>query len=197
MDFKQALEQRRSCYSLEKTSPISDDQLMELLELATRHTPTAFNSQSSRVMLLLGEHHDRLWDIVLESLRPVVPAEQFASTQNKIDRFKAAYGTILYFEDTSITKALQEQFSLYADNFPIWAEQANGMLQFALWTLLQGEGLGASLQHYNPLMDSAVQQAFAVPEGWRLVAQMPFGTPAAPPDPKEFVPIETRVKLLK
>ena len=55
-------------------------------------------------------------------------------------------------------------FPLYKDNFPIWSLQANGMLEFAVWTSLEAEGLGASLQHYNPLVDDGVKKAWSLPE---------------------------------
>lgn len=75
-----------------------------------------------------------------------------------MDSFKAGYGTVLFFEDQSIVKSLQEQFALYADNFPIWSQQTSGMHQLVVWTALEGEGLGATLQHYNPLIDDEVKK---------------------------------------
>ena len=41
----------------------------------------------------------------------------------------------------------------YADNFANWAVQTNAMHQYAIWTALSSKGIGASLQHYNPLVD--------------------------------------------
>ena len=80
--------------------------------------------------------------------------------------FAAAYGTLLYFEETDTVKKLQEQFPGYAANFPVWASQGNGMLQFALWTALTDMGLGVNIQHYNPIIDAAIKEAFEVPESW-------------------------------
>mgnify|MGYP000659441847 FL=1 len=68
----------------------------------------------------------------METLRKIVPAEAFGRTEDKIKGFAAAYGTILYFDETATVKNMQEQFPAYADNFPIWAQQANGMMQFAI-----------------------------------------------------------------
>lgn len=197
MEYREAIEHRRSYYDIEKKSTISDEKIVELVEFATQYTPSAFNCQSQTAAVLLGEKHDQLWDIVRETLRKVVPSSQFAATESKINAFKAGYGTILYFDDVSITKSMQEQFPLYADNFPIYGEQANGMLQFAIWNLLESQGFGASLQHYNPLIDDEIQTAFGIPKSWRLVAQMPFGIPVSQPDPKEFAAIAPRVMLIK
>lgn len=37
------------------------------------------------------------------------------------------------------------------------------MIQFAVWTALETEGLGASLQHYNPIIGAEVAKAFEIP----------------------------------
>ncbi|MDF2924017.1 MAG: nitroreductase [Paenibacillaceae bacterium] len=71
------------------------------------------------------------------------------------------------------------------------------MLQFAVWTALALEGLGASLQHYNPLIDAEVSKVWNIPASWKLTAQMPFGAVAAPPAEKQFQPLEDRLKLYK
>ena len=113
----------------------------------------------------------------------------------KISSFAAAYGTILYYDDIDTVLHLQEKFPVYKDNFPIWAQQANGMLQFAIWTALAEAGVGASLQHYNPLIDEKVSAAFDVAASWRLVAQMPFGQPVAPAQEKTYLPLEQRLRI--
>ena len=58
------------------------------------------------------------------------------------------------------------------------------MHQLVVWTGLEAEGLGASLQHYNPLIDDEVKQEWNVPANWKLIAQMPFGNPTAAPGEK-------------
>ena len=67
------------------------------------------------------------------------------------------------------------------------------MHQLAVWTMLEDAGFGASLQHYNPLIDEAVRSAWSLDPEWELVAQMPFGAPSGDPGPKEFQPLEGRV----
>jgi predicted oxidoreductase (fatty acid repression mutant protein) len=74
--------------------------------------------------------------------------------------------------------------------FPDWAEQSGGMNQFALWTALAAEGLGANLQHYNPIVDAQVQEAWNVPEDWQLRAQLVFGGIKSGPYDKSYKPIE-------
>ncbi|MFI2856698.1 nitroreductase family protein [Paenibacillus sp. JSM ZJ436] len=199
MDFQAALEHRRSYYGISKESPISDDRIHEIVNEAVKYTPTSFNSQSARAVVLLGEQHDKLWNHTESILREVVGGsdEQFKSTADKMASFRAGYGTVLFFEDSTVIANLQAQFALYADNFPVWAQQSNGMLQFVVWTMLETEGLGASLQHYNPLIDENVRNEWNLPESWKLIAQMPFGKPTSEPGKKEFQPLDERVKVFK
>lgn len=193
MDLFEAMTTRRSRYALSAQSPISDKELEGLLHDAVQYTPSAFHSQSSRAALLLGESHLALWQIVMEALRAIVKPESFAETEAKINSFAAGYGTILFFEDMSIVEGLQKKVPNYAENFPIWSNQSGGMLQYAVWTALSAKGLGASLQHYNPLIDAAVKQTFDIPESWRLLAQMPFGVALSEPEPLQYDHLEARI----
>ena len=95
--------------------------------------------------------------------------------------------TILFFEDRSIVEGLQKQFPTYHENFPTWSQHTSAMHQLAIWTMLEDKGLGASLQHYNPLIDEDVRSTWHLPETWQLIAQMPFGTPVAEPGGKELM----------
>jgi uncharacterized protein len=196
-NFYDAIKDRRSIYAISDETTIPDERIIEIVGHSVQNVPCAFNSQSAKVVVLLGENHKKLWSITMETLRKVVPAENFAPTESKIFSFAAGYGTVLYFDDTSVTNHLAEQFSLYKDNFPVWAQQANGMLQFAVWTSLEIEGLGATLQHYNPLIDDVVKANWKLPQSWKLIAEMPFGKPVAAPDAKEFVPLEERMLIFK
>ena len=92
---------------------------------------------------------------------------------------------------------LQRNFPLYADNFPLWSLQSSGMLQYMVWAALENEGAGASLQHYNPLIDDAVAAEWKLPASWKLISQMPVGSREAPAGEKTFEPIEKRVKVFK
>jgi predicted oxidoreductase (fatty acid repression mutant protein) len=56
--------------------------------------PSSFNSQTTRSILLLGAEHDRLWEMVKEVIRGVLPAEKFPPIEKKVDGFKAGYGTV-------------------------------------------------------------------------------------------------------
>ena len=196
--FFEAVKNRRTYYGISKESPISDSAIQEIVSEAVKHAPSAFNSQSARVVLLFGAQHDRLWDITKEELRKIVPAEAFQATEDKINgAFKSGYGSVLFFEDNAVIEGLQKQFPTYKDAFPVFSSHSSGMLQYVVWTALEDEGLGCSLQHYNPVIDEAVQKEWNIPATWKLVAQMPFGKPTAPAGDKEFQPLEQRVKVYK
>ena len=190
-----AIEARRSVYAIGNRPEISSEEIADVVRHCVKYAPSAFNSQSARVAVLFGEDHGALWDIVLDSLRQVTPRERFADTEKKIAAFRAGYGTILYFEDQSVVEGLRERFPLYRDSFPVWSLQSSGMLQYSIWTSLEDRGLGASLQHYNPLIDEKVKQRWGFPENWKLWSQMPFGSVVAPADDKTFLPLEDRIKI--
>ena len=189
-------ETRRSIYMLNDQLPASKDEVVKLVEHAVLHTPSSFNSQSSRLVVLFGEDHQKLWQITEDLLRAMVnDDEKFKSTADKMAMFKAGAGTILYFEDQSVVKGLQEQFPLYAHNFPVWAEHTSAMHQYALWNALAAVNIGANLQHYNGVIDEKVAETWNIDSNWKLIAQMVFGGIAAPAGEKTFEPIEKRLKV--
>ena len=194
-NFSQLLAKRRSVYALKRELPLPPQEIVALIEHAQRHAPTAFNSQSTRLQVLFGAEHEKLWDMTADALRAVVPAEQFAPTAEKIAAFRAAAGTILFFEDRDVIKGLQERFPAYADTFPGSADQGGAMLQFALWTLFAEAGIGANLQHYNPLIDDAVATSWNIPANWHLRAQLVFGGINAAPGEKAIAPLDTRLRV--
>ena len=53
--FKEALRHRRSYYALAPESPVEDAQIEEIVRFAIKHVPSAFNSQSTRAVLLLQD----------------------------------------------------------------------------------------------------------------------------------------------
>ncbi|WP_193014959.1 nitroreductase family protein [Proteus sp. FME41] len=195
--FTDLMKKRRTIYHLGNQLPISEDKVTAVIKEAVKESPTAFNSQTSRVVILFGEQHQKLWDIVKNTLKKLVPAEAFSATEAKIDSFAAGAGSILYFEDTDIVKGLQEQFPLYADNFPVWSEQASGMAQLSVWTALSAENVGASLQHYNPIIDDEVHATWDLPKTWKLRAQMVFGSIEQEAGEKNYIEDDARFKIFK
>ena len=193
--LQQAAEQRRSVYALTRNLPISQEEVAGIVEHAVKHTPSSFNSQSTRAVVLFGTEHERLWEIARAELAKVVPADKFQPTAEKLDMFKAAAGSILFFEDQQTVQKLQTEYPPYAANFPVWADQAGAMVQYAVWTALAAAGVGANLQHYNPLIDAETAAAWHLPTQWQLRAQMVFGGIGTEAGEKTFLPLEERVKV--
>jgi len=193
--FLDIARKRRTQYALGRDLPISKEQVTDLIKEAIRLAPSSFNSQSSRALILHGAESVKFWEIVKDELRKIVPADAFPTTEEKIDGFAAGAGTVLFYEDREPVKVLQEKFPLYADNFPVWSEHATGIAQYAVWMALAEAGIGASLQHYNPLPDARVAQEWDIPESWVLRAQMPFGSHAGEVGDKTFVDDAIRFRV--
>ena len=195
-DLQQLAEKRRSIYALSNQLPVSNDEIVKLVEHAVLHTPSAFNSQSTRIVVLFGEDHEKLWDITEETLKVIVgDDEKFQGTKDKIAGFRAGAGTVLFFEDKGVVRNMQEAAPLYADKFPIWAHQTSAMHQYIIWTALASIDVGANLQHYNPVIDQRVADAWDIADDWELNAQMVFGAIEQPAGDKAFQPIDERMKV--
>ncbi|MBC6676075.1 MAG: nitroreductase family protein, partial [Acinetobacter sp.] len=188
------IKQRRTIYAVGKNVALTPEQIESVIKEAVNHSPSAFNSQTSRIVTLFGESHLQFWNIVRETLRKIVPEAAFEGTNTKINSFAAGYGTVLFYEDQDVVKSLQEQFALYADNFPVWSEHSSAIAQFAVWTALSEQNIGASLQHYNPIVDAEIAEVFDIPANWKLRAQLVLGSIEAPAGEKTFMAEADRFK---
>ena len=194
MSFLDHIKQRRTIYAVGKNVALTPEQIESVIKEAVNLSPSAFNSQTSRIVTLFGESHLQFWNVVRETLRKIVPEAAFEGTNAKINSFAAGYGTVLFYEDQDVVKSLQEQFALYADNFPVWSEHSSAIAQFAVWTALSEQNIGASLQHYNPIVDAEIAEIFDIPANWKLRAQLVFGSIEAPAGEKTFMVEADRFK---
>lgn len=91
---------RRTIYKLGKTSTVPDSKIEELVNAAILHVPSAFNTQSTRLVVLLHDQHERLWDIAIEAFQGLVKAGKVPrevmekQTLPKLNGFRGAYGTV-------------------------------------------------------------------------------------------------------
>ncbi|KAL4883592.1 Nitroreductase-like protein [Aspergillus karnatakaensis] len=179
---------RRIYYSLSAASPVPDAAIEEIMQNAVLHVPSSFNSQTTRVVLLLKDEHQRLWDATIEIMEGLVavgtvPRESFEGhTRPKLERFRNSYGTVLFFVDYEALAPIKDKYKLYAHMFDPFALESNAMAQF-LGMSPPTLGFGANLQPYNPLIDT------------KLSAQLVFGTPTGEPEDKTFEPLESRYKV--
>lgn len=197
MNYLNILTKRRSIYNLNNTLPIKTDQLKEMIEAIVLQSPSAFNMQSSRVIVLLDDEHQKLWKIVTDTLKKRVPPNKFLSTQNKMDMFKRAKGTILFFDDLQVIEQLKSTYPSYKDQFDRFVEHGMGILQGNVWNSLAEIEIGASLQHYNPLIDEEVLKQWKLPVHYQLKAQMVFGGINEIPEAVEKIKIKKRVQFFQ
>lgn len=185
--FLKSYTSRRTQYQLKKALPegVTLQQVQDIVQQLVKHTPTSFNSQTVRAVILTGALHDKVW----QSVTDAIPAEAQKKRPNSIK--EEAYGSIIFFDDDAALKKIQEAFPPYADYFPIFASTSNGAAQINTWTLIGELGLGGHLQHYNPLVQEALKGK--VPESWNVVAQLAFGVPVGEPSEKEFIDNEVKV----
>lgn len=193
MSLMESYAKRQSIYALTDNCPISDEEVVKLVRGVMATVPSAFNSQPVRTVVLFGKAHAKLWSIAHQALRAKVPAEKFAPVAAKLKMFAAAHGSILFLTDETVTATLQKNFPGYAANFPVWADHAQGIAQFSVWTALREREVGANLQHYSPLIDDAARAAFDLPAEWHFVAQMVFGGIGALPPAQPRLPGEKTV----
>ncbi len=198
VELRDIISARRSYYDLGRNVNVNDDAIILAIEDAVKHVPSAYNSQSQRVAVMLGHDHKDLWDIIEAALRTKTGDERYALlSKEKINSFRSAYGTVLFFDDMTRTCEIGNRYPSNVGNFPIWAHQSSGMLQYTVWLLLRDMNLGASVQHYNPIADVKIRERWALPYDWKLLAQMPFGSIESEPSEKTFESLDTRMKVFR
>jgi predicted oxidoreductase (fatty acid repression mutant protein) len=172
-----AAEQRRSHRALEAKSPVPDRVVIELAHHAILHIPSAHNNQAARMTILFGDDHRKLWTIISKTLLNKIGPERFEGhTEQRMAAFSNSYGTILFWDDVAVANDMNEiSSSMHKEQIDEWVQQSQGMHQYYVWLALDALGLGANIQHYNPIIDEEVQQTWNVPSTWKLKGQMVFG----------------------
>ncbi|KAJ7741053.1 Nitroreductase-like protein [Mycena metata] len=198
--YLKAIATRRTNYAITAKSSVSDEKIHAIVKECVLHSPSPFNTQTSRVVILIGEQHTKLWKLCSEASLKGLEGERKTMVENRLKGFSGAYGSILFFEDQAVIDGSSAKMPMFAKQFPTWSANSTGMLQVAVWTALTLEGLGASLQHNGAFSDEFVaniHKEYSLPTTWVSTAIMPFGDPAAPPAEKTFGSMEERVKLIK
>ena len=193
MDITEMFAKRHSFYALNNKINLSRNEMTDLIKTTLKLYPSPFNSQSARLVVLYDKEHQNFWHLVEDALLKTAPKEKADGIKQRINGFRAGYGTILYFIDNEIVKEEEKQMPLYAANFKTWAHHSNAMLQYMIWTALANTNIGASLQHYNPLIDKEVAETYKISSNWELVAQMPFGGIVSTPVAHSFENIDDKL----
>ncbi|KAG6011670.1 hypothetical protein E4U43_008188 [Claviceps pusilla] len=91
-----AAKHRRTVYGLKGTSQVSDQKVQSIIEQVLSFSPSAYNSQTTRVTLVTGEKHKQFWDVVISTSEPFLKAvgeEVWNVVNGHFQAFKAAYGS--------------------------------------------------------------------------------------------------------
>lgn len=186
---------RHSFYDINDKTRLTNENIERIIKKCLELYPSSFNTQSARLLLLYGKQHHHFWALVENELLKNAPKDKADAIKKRIASFDKGYGTILFCDDMSVVRELERKMPLYADNFKNWSHQSNAILQFMIWSALADNDIGASMQHYNPLIDEAVKKYFDIPENWELVAQMPFGNIGTQPQPHSFEDIDMKLVI--
>jgi predicted oxidoreductase (fatty acid repression mutant protein) len=188
MSYLKTYVARRTQYQLKKALPegVTIEQVQDIVQQLVKNTPTSFNSQTVRAVVITGDLHNKVWQSVADAIPTDAQKKRPTSIKDE------AFGSVIFFDESAALKKIQDAFPAYADYFPIFASTSNGAAQINTWALIGELGLGGHLQHYNQWVESALKGK--VPESWNVVAQLAFGIPVGEPDEKTF--IENEVKVL-
>lgn len=186
---------RHSFYSINNNLPIEQSEVTKIIYEILRLYPSSFNAQETRIVLFYNKEHQKFWQRVEGELLKTAPADKTEAIKKRIGSFSLGAGTILYFIDTDVVKSQEQKMPLYAQNFKNWAIEGSAMLQYMVWTTLANYNIGASLQHYNPLINEMVKKCYNIPQNWELIGQMPFGGIATQPAPHQTENIESKIKI--
>ena len=107
--FLSAVSHRISCDNLTNTSPVADARIHEIINTTVEHAPSPFNIQSARAVILLKQDHEKPWSFGDACLKKAVPEAAYTALAPKVQARRAAYGTVLWFEDSGPLGALKEK----------------------------------------------------------------------------------------
>lgn len=189
-DYIEIIKKRRSYYNLSEDVDLTNEEIKYLVEDVMNITPSHMNAETTRIVLLFDDKSKDFWTRVNETFDNSINEEKFHG-------FYHAKGTVLIFIDMNEIWDQEINMPDYSDYFETWGHHSAAMLQLNLWQALRDEGIGASNQHYNPVIDEWVKEDYDLPDHWELVAQMPFGKIEEEPYPKDKKPIEEKLIVIE
>ncbi|MGO4937516.1 nitroreductase family protein [Fundicoccus sp. Sow4_H7] len=195
--FIDVVKNRRSIYAIGKESEYSIEQIVERLREVQNHVPTAFNSQTSRLVVLSGEANEKFWELIYTVQKDVLSQDMWDYMSPVIVGAKEGLGTVLFFEDREAVATMPTQ----GQRTEAYKQNNSANAQYATWLALAEMNLGGSLQHFNigyeQGFDSAVREMFDLPNSFEMIAQIPFGSIVQPAAEKEVIAGEEKVRLIK
>src|SRR5690625_5719338 len=73
--FLDLLEKRRSIYTIGTNSDYTKEEITERIRDVVKQVPTAFNSQTTRVVVLFDEAKDKFWDHIYDVQKDVLEGD--------------------------------------------------------------------------------------------------------------------------
>lgn len=197
-DLITTIQKRRSQYAISGQSQVSNEKVAEVVTQVNREVPTAYNSQTNRVVLVFGQANEKVWQHIADVQRSVLGEEGWQMMGGIIEGAKNAQGTALFFADI---EAVKNWIPATEERQEVFKQHNSANAQYATWLALTDLGLGATLQHFNighdQGHDKGIREILDLPDSYELVAQMPFGAIEEPAGEKEYIDSETLVQVYK
>lgn len=193
--FVELVEKRRSIYALGTDSEYSKQDIENRIREVVKQVPTAFNSQTTRAVVLFDEANVKFWDHIYDVQKNVLEGGMQDWMSGVVNGAKKGIGTVLFFEDREAVKEMPAQGA----REEAYKQNNNANAQYAVWLALAEMDLGASLQHFNvgyeQGFDKATKKMFDLPESYEMLAQMPFGSVEQEAGEKEHIDSDVQVKV--
>ena len=84
-DFISLIQKRRSIYNLGQKSDISQKKIIQTITECIKQTPSAFNSQTGRIVVLFNSPYKEFWISTKNTLKKITP-----------HKLRSTFGTELY-----------------------------------------------------------------------------------------------------
>lgn len=197
MEFDQLLEKRRSTYMMSANTDVTEEAIVEALRKNVRQVPTAYNSQTTRYVVVFGDANKKLWEHIYDVQKDVLDSELWTQVGPVVNSYKDVKGTVIFFEDHNALENIPSP----GNSRNIYKQNNAGNGQLVTWLTLAELGLGATLNHFNigfeQGFDSKIREFFNLPDTYEMTAQMPFGAIEQPAYPKDFMDSEEQVQVIK
>ncbi len=195
--FLDLLEDRRTIYAVGKNSEYSKEEIEDTIRKVVKQVPSAFNSQTSRVVILFDDANTKFWDHIYDVQKDVLEGEMWDMMSGVMMGAKEGIGTVLFFEDLDAVEVMPAQ----GIRQEAYKQNNNANVQYAVWLALREMDLGGSLQHFNVGyehgFDKATKEMFNLPASYEMLAQMPFGSIEQEVDEKDHIDTDVQVKVFE
>ncbi|KAK7194248.1 hypothetical protein NESM_000339600 [Novymonas esmeraldas] len=172
VDYVDALAAVKLARQLTSVLPqhVTRDYLTTVVQRAVALTPSSFNSQSTRVVVLHGRMHRLFWQRLIG--HTVHLAKEAALLT---DQVVPAACTVILCEDMDVVRRMQATFPKYASLLPGHAEQASAMCELSVVSALGCDGVATLSRHHRIDLHENFHEVFTVPPSWEMRAQIACG----------------------